>query len=352
MKRCLIAGVLISLILVSCSNDPKTGAPENTADTTVYRVKTLVLEMRDVAQNIEYTATLLPYEEIHYAPASPGRIEQIYVQVGSRVRRGSLIARMDQTQLATANEQLQSARNNFQRMDTLHKLHSISEQVWEAAKTQYEIAKTTVAYLSRNTSLVSPINGIVTGKYYERGEMYSGAPNTPAGKAAIVTLMQIHPLKAKINISERYFPLIKQGMQAGVKADLYPDKNIAAQVLKVYPTISADSRTFPVELSIPNPDETLRPGMFARVSLDLGQIKALIVPAIAIVKQEGTNNRYVFIAGNDKTARKIKVETGARFDDQLEIISDEVKVGDQIIVAGQNKLMDGSRILIVNETGK
>lgn len=307
----------------------------------------MVLEKQNIAQKIEYTASLLPFEEINYAPAAPGRIDQINVEVGSRVKKGSVIARMDRTNYNNANEQLQSARSNFMRMDTLHKLNSISDAQWEAAKTQYEVAKTNVDFLGSNTTLVSPINGIVTGKYFQSGELYSGVPNTAAGKAAIVTLMQINPLKAKINISERYYPLIKEGMKTAIGVDIFPEKTFQGLIFRVYPTISSDTRTFPVELTIPNSDEKLRPGMFARVSLDLGEASALVVPATALVKQEGTNNHFVFIAGKDNVAHKIEVEIGTRFDDKIEIISEKIKEGDNIIIAGQNKLLDGSHILVV-----
>ncbi|MBN2764363.1 MAG: efflux RND transporter periplasmic adaptor subunit, partial [Bacteroidales bacterium] len=198
-----------------------------------------------------------------------------------------------------------------------------------------------------NTTLVSPINGIVTGKYFESGELYSGAPNTAAGKAAVVTLMQINPLKATVNISERYYPMLKKGMKASVKVDIYPQRNFRGEVFRVYPTISPDTRTFPVEIVISNPDEAIRPGMFARVSLDLGQTLALVIPATALVKQEGTNDRYVFLANDGHTARKIRVDMGERYDDKVEIISDKVKEGDMIIVSGQEKLMDNSLITIV-----
>jgi len=232
-------------------------------------------------------------------------------------------------------------------MDTLHKLNSISEQQYEMAKTQYEVIKTNVDFLSKNTVLVSPINGIVTGKYFESGELYGAMPNTPAGKAAVITLMQINPLKAKINISERFYPLIRNGMKASVKVDIFPDKSFSGEVFRVYPTISADTRTFPVELIISNNNEILRPGMFARVSLDMGETDALIVSAIAVLKQEGTNDRYVFIAENDSVARKVIVQIGQRFDDKIEIVSDEIKEGDNIIIAGQEKLLDGSNIKVV-----
>jgi len=347
MKRFFSVLILVSVFFAACNNDKTKETKDVNVDTTVYGVKTIELEKQMVAQKIEFTASLLAFEEIHYAPASPGRIEEIRVEVGSRVRKGDVIARMDRTQLINATEQLQSAQSNFQRMDTLHKLHSISEQQWEASKTAYEVAKTNVEFLQRNTTLVSPINGIVTGKYFESGELYSGAPNTSAGKAAIVTLMQINPLKAKINISERYYPLLKQGMKAGVVVDIYPDKIIQGVVYRIYPTVSSDTRTFPVELTIPNSDEKLRPGMFARVSLDLGETNALVVPAVAVTKQEGTNNHFVFVANSDNTAHKVLVEIGTRFDDKLEIVSDSIREGSKIIIAGQNKLLNGSKIKIV-----
>jgi RND family efflux transporter MFP subunit len=347
MKRLSIVLIAIPFLVASCNKGPKKESAAVETDTTVYRVKTMLLEKQKVAQKIDYTANLMAYEEINYAPASPGRIEAINVEVGSRVAKGDIIARMERTQLIQASEQLQNARSNFERMDTLYKLKSISEQQYEAAKTQYEVIKSNVDFLTRNTTLVSPINGIVTGKYFESGELYSGAPNTTAGKAAVVTLMQINPLKARINISEKYYPLLKKGMKASVKVDIYPNRQFHGEVFRVYPTISADTRTFPVELVINNPDETLRPGMFARVSLDLGETTTLTVPATAVVKQEGTNDRYVFLANDGKTARKIKVEMGERYDDKVEIISDQIKEGEQLIVSGQEKLMDNSLITVV-----
>ncbi len=347
MKRLSIVLIVVALAFTACKKEVNQKESVSVADTTVYLVKTLELKKEKVARKIEYTANLLAFEEIHYAPASPGRIEEINVEVGSRVRKGDVIARMERTQLIQATEQLQNARSTFERMDTLYKLKSISQQQYEAAKTQYEVIKSNVDFLMRNTTLVSPINGIVTGKYFESGELYSGAPNTAAGKAAIVTLMQINPLKARINVSEQYFPLLKKGMKANVRVDIFPKREFRGEVFRVYPTVSPDTRTFPVEIEISNADETLRPGMFARVYLDLGEADALVVPALAVIKQEGTNDRYVFIANDGHKARRIRVNVGDRYDDMVEIISDEIKEGDQIIISGQDKLMDNSSIKVV-----
>jgi len=349
MKNIQLILILLPLasLAVSCSSKPSAESSVSTADTTVYRVKTIILEKQEVARNIEYTANLMPYEEIHYAPASPGRIEDIMVEVGSRVRKGDVIARMEQTQLQQASEQYQNARSNFQRMDTLYKLNSISEQQYEAAKTQYEVSKASYEFLNKNTTLVSPINGIVTGKYFESGELYSGSPNTDAGKAAIVTLMQINPMKINMNISETYYTMTRKGMKATITVDIFPGRKFSGEISRVYPTIDSDTRTFLVEIIIHNNDEVLRPGMFARVSLDLGKAKVLLLPAITVLKQEGTNDRYIFRADADSLASKIRIKLGERYDDKLEVISEEIREGDRIILAGQDKLLDKSRITVV-----
>jgi membrane fusion protein, multidrug efflux system len=346
MKRLSFILIAVTILFASCGKNPTKEVAVSDVDTTVYHVKTMVLEKQQVAQKIEYTANLLAYEEINYAPAAPGRIESINVEVGSRVAKGDIIAEMDKTQLLQAKEGYLNTKWTFERMDTLHNQNSISEQQYEGAKVQYENAKTSYEFLLRNTTLRSPVNGIVTGKYFESGELYSAMPNTASGKAAIVTLMQISPLKARINISEKHFPYIKKGMKAEVSVDIFSGKEFKGEVFRVFPTISADTRTFPVELIVNNSDETLRPGMFARVNLDLGEISALVAPAIAVIKQEGTNNRYIYLVNDDNTARKVLVDIGARYDDQLEVISTEIKEGDTMIIAGQDKLMNGSRISI------
>src|SRR5690606_36654130 len=123
--------------------------------------------------------------------------------------------------------------------------------------TQYELAKSNVDFLSENTTVKSPIDGIVSGKYFENGEVYSGAPNTPAGEAAVLSLMQINPLKAVVNISQSYFPDVKQGMKTRVTTDIYPDKQFDGKVYRVYPTISSSTRTFLTEVEVKNSNESL-----------------------------------------------------------------------------------------------
>lgn len=345
----LIIAILLAFVVSSCSkseannneNLPAVETPKSIS------VKVMKINKEKIDRIFNYTANLKAFEEVNYAPAAQGHIKNILVDVESRVSKGDLIAEMENTQLETALLQLEIAESNYRRLDTLFKLNSISEQQYESAKNGYELALANVNFRKENTKLTSPINGIITAKYFEDGEMYSGVPNTSAGKSAIVTIMQIDPLKVVIDIPEKYYPLIKKGMKAEVRSDIYNDKVFIAEVYRVSPIINPGSRSFEVELVIENKNEKLRPGMFSRVNLNMGETQALVVPAITVLKEDGTNTRYIYIIDKEGKAKRTIVEIVNRYDDRIEIYSPEVKEGDLIVTAGQEKLEDGAEVNII-----
>jgi membrane fusion protein, multidrug efflux system len=310
----------------------------------IYPIKVQPLKVETISKIVSFSANLNPYEEVYLAPASPGRIEQIFVKIGDRVKKGDLLAKMDETQLNNAKLQLAQLETDFERMKTLRESNSISAQQFEQVKTQVEVTRASVNFLSENTKLVAPFNGVITGKYFENGELYSGAPNTQAGKAAIVIIQQIDQLKAVISVSEKYYTQLKTGISLKITSEIYSDKVFSGKIDRIYPTIDPLSRSFKIEVKV-NSEGKLRPGMFSQADLNLGEVEAIVVPDISIIQQEGTNIRYVFI-NHDGVAKRVKVELGERINDQLEIISNEIKVGDELIVAGQAVIMDGSKVKV------
>ena len=124
------------------------------------------------------------------------------------------------------------------------------------------------------------------------------------------------------------------------------DKRFTGTVFRIAPTVNAVTRSFNVELELPNRNEILKPGMFVRVAMDLGEVETFVVPANTVMIQEGTNLRYVFVAENGD-AKRVSVEIGKRFDDKLEIISDVFKEGDQLITEGQSRLIAGDKVDVV-----
>lgn len=343
--------ILVSgLIFSACSSKSQKSGTGSDAITSTQKeaipVKVMTLSLTKISRTIEYPATILPYEEVNVVPSSPGRIEKIYVEVGDRVNKGENLFLMDRTQLYQQKVQLASLAKDLSRLDTLLQTGSVKQQQYDQMKTQYDVMKTNVDFMEENTLLKAPFTGVITGKYYENGEMYTGSPTTSAGRASVVTVMQVNPLKVNVGISEQYYPLIRKGMKAEITADVYSNEKFTGTIFRVAPTISSATRSFIAETELQNRNDLLKPGMFVRVSMDLGEIESFVVPANTVMVQEGTNTRFVFLNDNG-IARRVEVTPGKRFDDQVEIISESIKEGDMLVNEGQAKLINGDKIEIV-----
>ncbi|UCG27007.1 MAG: efflux RND transporter periplasmic adaptor subunit [Bacteroidales bacterium] len=341
------AGILFS----GCNQSPDTKSREEGTGTSSERiqpVRVMKIDYAEIARAEELTATILPFEETHLAPALQGRIRSITVDVNDRVREGEVLVEMDRTQYNQTKVQYQTLKKDLARMDTLLQYGSITQQVYDQQQSAVEMQEVVLNNLEENTRLKAPYSGIITGRYYNEGELFSPTPNTPSGKPAIITLMKIDRLKVYVSLPEEYLPQVKRGLPAILNTDVYPEKDFPGSLFRIYPTIDATTKTFRVELHIPNGEELLRPGMFARIHLILGKRKALVVPAITVLQQPGTNDKYIFI-NNDGVAQRVFVRIGERFDEQLEIISGQLKGGEELIFAGQNRLEDRDSLRIVTQ---
>ncbi|MCK4879647.1 MAG: efflux RND transporter periplasmic adaptor subunit [Bacteroidales bacterium] len=335
--------------LTACNMKPP-GAAGNEATAAVEKrvqpVKVMDLVYSEIAIEQHSTSTVVAFEETYLSPALQGRIRSIKVEINDHVKKGDLLVELDRTQLDQTQLQYQQLKTDLARMDTLLRYGSITQQAYDQMGAQVETTALVLKNLEENTLLRAPYSGIITGKYFNDGELFSPAPNTPAGKAALISMMQVDPVKLMVNLSEKYLPLVKEGMTATITTDVYADEKKSGKVFRIHPTVSAATRTFVVEVKVHNKNEKLKPGMFARVSLKLGETEALIVPAIAVMQQSGTNERYVMLHENG-TAKKVTVQIINRHDDQLEISSLEIKGGEQLIYAGQTKLEDGAMVNVV-----
>jgi len=347
----IVTGVI--MMCNSCGTNKKANPETQNSQDTVIRAKAVRIERiseMEISRDVDYPANLIANEEVYLAPSIPGRIIKINVVVGDRVSAGQLLIQMDPTQLNTVELQLLSLEKDMERFDTLIKYGSIPQQQYDQFKTQIDITRKNYELLKTNTNLVSPFSGIVTGKYFENGELFSGAPNTAVGKAAIVIIQQTNPIKAVISMSEKYYPAVKNGMNIDMTTEIYPNETFAGKINLIHPTINSATKTFNVEIQIPNHKEQLRPGMYARVKMELGRNSALVIPANAVLQQLGTNIRYIFLY-KDGIAERINVLHGKRFDDQIEVVSDKIKAGDYLIVTGHGNLENGAKVEAV-EGGK
>jgi len=158
--------VTISVVFACTSKNKETEQTNSSMLTGTEKVKILKAEKETVIRNIELTSALIPFEEVHLAPASPGRIEKITVDVSDFVKQGAVLAIMDQTQLQQAEVNLLTIETDFKRLDTLKKSGSIAEQQYDQIKARYDVAKSTYDFLLKNTRLSAPFDGVISGKYF------------------------------------------------------------------------------------------------------------------------------------------------------------------------------------------
>lgn len=326
---------LLALIFafVSCGKKEKKAQTEEKP-----AVKLAQVFERSVSQMQELTATVEPEVKNNISPMAPGRIRRIMVQVGAHVSSGQRVAQMDGVNLSNSQTQIENLRRNYNRLKELQAVGGASQMDVDNMKVQLDQLENSQKTLNENTYLTSPISGVITAKNYNDGDMYSG-------QLPVLTVMQINPVKILVNISESYFTNIKVGMPVEISLDVYPGERFNGKVSLIYPTIDERTRTFPVEIKLPNNNNRVRPGMFARVQMNFGTINHVVVPDRAVVKQVGSGSRFVYVYKDGKVSYN-EVKLGQRFENEYELISG-VSSGAFVVVAGQSKLTDGAEVKVV-----
>lgn len=317
---------------------------------TVEEASKVLVELKKIKKQtffneLELTGVVQAWEEAYIGAASPARIEKIYVDVGDQVRKGQKIVQMDRTHLYQAKIQKDNLKSDLERLEALLKEGAVTQQNYDQLKAQYDIAVSNFNNLAVNTEILSTLNGIVTGRFYSDGEIFSMSP-TPAGKPGIVSVKQINPVKVMVGISENYLTEVKAGQKVKVFTDVHRNKAFDGIINKIYPVIDRASGTFQIEVRIDNPNQHLLPGMFARVWINLGETAGIIVPSLAVLKQVGSNERFVFVVEDGKAVRKV-VQLGRKLDDKVEILSG-LKAGEKLVVTGQHNLNHLSEVQVVN----
>lgn len=327
--------VLAAALMLSACSEEQTAVQEVEK---VEKVQVITLETADIEREVVLPSTLEGFENIKVSSSVSGIIDDILVYPGDRVTKGQLLVKMDPTQYTTTKLQYANLGVEMGRMEALKAAGSISQQIYDQTKTQYEQLKEQLKLYEKNTFVCADFAGVITARNFEPGELCAGQP--------ILQLTQINKLLAYVNVQENYFPSIKNGMKLTITSAIYPDKEFAAKVLTVYPTIDPSSHTFTVKIEVPNASELLRPGMYVTTTIPVGKVKGILAPYQAVLKLIGSNERYVFL-NEGGVAKRVKVTLGKRYDRDVEIISDEIKEGAELVTVGQGRLVDGVKLEIV-----
>lgn len=336
-RTIIVAGTAI--LAVSCGNNAKkTETTVTTAEEVAPSVAVTKVAVREVPQMATYTSTVQPYVKNNIAPQSGNRIKAIKADVGDFVSKGQVLAEMDQIQLQQAELQMKNKEVEYERLKGLYEAGGLSKSDLDAIELAYQVSKTQYENLLENSVLRSPVTGVITARNYDVGDMYAMA-------APLFTVEQIVPVKLLVGVSESDYTKVKKGDKVEIVADALPGKVFEGKVRKIYPTIDPATRTFTVEIVVNNYKKELRPGMFARVTVTFGTNNSVVIPDVAVVKQQGSGERFVYLLNDDGTVTYQKVVLGRRMGTEYEVL-EGIPDGATIVTGGQIRLKDGIKVSV------
>ena len=329
-----------ALLAAACGSNAGKQTEQQAAAVVAEDPTVAVVEVftREVPQEAVYTSTVQAYAKNNIAPQMAGRITKINVEIGDFVKEGQILAEIDKAQLLQAQLQLQNQEVELQRLKSLYEAGGLSQSDYDAIQMQYNVLKTQVENLIENTTLRSPINGVVTARNYDVGDMY-------AMSMPIFTVEQIVPVKLLVGISESDYSKVKKGDSVQITADAIPGKTFYGKVNRIYPTVDPATRTFTVEVKVDNNYKTLRPGMFVRATINFGVNNNVVIPDVAVVKQQGSGERFVYVLNEDNTVTYQKVLLGRRMGAEYEVL-EGISNGAKVVTGGQIRLKDGIKVTV------
>lgn len=369
-KKYVLSLSLAGLIVLNgCgSKSPKTERQEEAIP-----VHITIVQQGAIEETSKYFGTIEARESIKVFSAVPRQIVKLYRDVGETVRKGDLLADIDQEQIVQAVRQaeagLESAQAQFhnvtverERIKKLYQEKAVSKSQLDATETQWNAARAAVKQLQaslaaaqaqlNDTRIVAPISGVIIARELHEGDL--AAPQVP-----LFEIANMDTVKVKIQIIERDLSKVYPGQAARLTVATYPDTFFQGQVIRVYPTLNLLTRTADAEIELANPEKRLRPGMFATVKLIIQRKEQVtVIPKKTIIEktvldtdtQASTDKvfveKHVFkVHGN--RARWQTIETGIVNHTTVEVRSG-LAPGDTIVAVGQHMLSDSSRINIIN----
>ncbi len=321
-----------------------------------------------LAETIPVTGSFEPLTSIEIIPEISGQLQRLrlpdntLVDVGVTVKKDEVIAVINhdvylaqlaecQATLEASKVTLADAEREKKRIVRLFEGGSATEQARDKAVTAAQLAAANVkqaeAALARikvtldKATIEAPVTGIISKKYIDEGNMVG--PST-----SLVRIVQIETLKVLGGVSERYLPRLTPGKTpVRIETDAYPEDEFKGTVYKVGVAVDAVTRTGEVEIRVPNQDKKLKPGMFARMTIEIGQKENVTVVSDSALIRE-YDNVYVFVVNAGK-ARRHQLKLGLSQGQYYEVL-EGLSPGDVVITHGQSQLKDGQEVELFSET--
>ena len=326
-------------LAVSCGNRGGKADVKPQEETKIPLVEVYSAAYMTVSHETVYSSTVQANIVNNISPQTAGRIRKLNVEVGDFVSKGQVLAEIDRMQLEQAELKLKNDERELERCRQLLNEGGLSQSDFDSMELAFKVSKTSYDNLVENTILRSPVSGVITARNYDVGDMYSMS-------SPVYTVQQITPVKLLVAVSETDYTRISKGDKCVITADALPGESFKGSVVRIYPVMDPSSHTFNVEVQVPNANARLRPGMYARVSLNMGDTESIVIPDAAIVKQQGSGQRTVFVLKDDDTAEVRLVTLGKFFDGQYEVL-EGLSEGDRVVSKGQASLRAGVKVEVV-----
>jgi RND family efflux transporter MFP subunit len=348
MNRIVImtAALVWSTYAISCGNSGSSKKENSDPKENVVFVKTQKIQLADFAETINLTGSIESTNDIVVPAEESGRVVEWFVDKGSTVSKGQVMARLDDALIKAgfdaAEANFKMAEVNYEKQKKAYDEQAVSELQLknleyqrDAARAQSDMARKRLDH----TKIVAPVDGVINERYVDEGEMIG------AGMPA-AHVIDVHRLKIALGIPERYASRIHTGMTIWFSIDAFPGETFSGKIGYVGAAVNVDNRTIPAEVYFQNSGSRLKPHMIARVTLQLSLgIKAVAIPQ-DYIQLVDIGRSVVYVAKNGRALERV-VKPGGTNGRQIQIL-EGLAEGDELIVAGYQNLANDQPISIQN----
>jgi len=361
---------ILTVIAISKCSGPGNVGKE--AEVT-FPVQVMKVKKGEIEKTTDYFGDIKGLKEIRIFSPLSSKLLKINKDVGDFVKKGDTLGIVDNERIyqmvrqaeasyASARAQYQNIKTEYERIKNLYQNNAVSRSQYDQIKAQMETAEAGVKQAEANLKtvkkqfydsyLITPINGIVSNRMYDVGDMCT--PQMP-----IFTVVDMDTVKIEVQVPDNEISMIKKGQQAIITVDAYPDTEFIGTVYNVYPTINPATRTTTVEIRFRNKDYLLKPGMFARIKIIVQKKNdAIVIPRKAVLEKTELDvssgeittskvrtKRYVYVV-NGNLAYKREIETGIENDYFIEVVKG-LRENDSLVTVGQQFLSDSAKVEII-----
>ena len=316
-------------------------------------ITTFKLEVSNFKHFLELQGNVTTKNLLTIYPEYSGVLTNVYVREGQKVKKGEVLAKIDDgglsQQLAQLKIQSELAKTTFERQQRLWDQKIGSEMQYLQAKSNYEAQGQAIAQLEQQvakTIVRAPFSGTIDDVFTEQGSVVM------PGQTQLMRIVNLNNMYIETDVPEKYVANITRGKKVEVEFPIL-GKKVDSKVRQVGDFINPSNRTFKVEISVPNKEKAIKPNLTAKLRInDYSNESALLIPQ-GIISENANGEQYIYVikdkvGSNKATAEKRIIETGLTQGDYIEVIKG-LDPGIEIIQEGARSVNDGQEVKIINQ---